>query len=122
MNLNKLTPLLCTHRLKETVDWYVNVLGFTCSDFVPDYEFARVQLNGADIMLASANEHFPFDEPGFTGSFYINTNNVDAWWDKLKDKCRVCYPVETFDYGMREFGVFDINGYLLQFGQPVSQL
>ena len=39
---------------------------------------------------------------------------------KLKDKCKVCYPIETFDYGMREFGVYDINGYLLQFGQPVG--
>jgi uncharacterized glyoxalase superfamily protein PhnB len=119
MNLNKLTPLLYTNRLKETVDWYVNELGFTCSDFVNEYGFARVQLHGVDIMLALPNEHIPFKEPHFTGSFYINTNNADAWWEKLKDKCKVCYPIETFDYGMREFAVYDINGYLLQFGQPV---
>ena len=29
MNLNKVTPLMYTNQLKETVDWYVNVLGFT---------------------------------------------------------------------------------------------
>ena len=69
MNLNSLVPLLRTHRLHETVDWYVNVLGFTCTDFVASHGFARVQLNGADIMLASANDHQPFDKPGFTGSF-----------------------------------------------------
>lgn len=121
MNLNKLTPLLRTKNLQETVDWYVNVLGFTCTDFVPDWGFARVQLNGADLMLAGQNEHFLFEKPEFTGSFYINTNNVDVWWNKLKDKCKVCYEIETFDYGMREFGIFDINGYLLQFGQSVIQ-
>ena len=120
MNLDRLTPLLRTKQLKETVDWYVTVLGFSCSDFVPDYGFARVQLHGADIMLAEPNTHFPFDQPNFTGSFYINTNDADAWWEKLKDKCKVCYEIETFDYGMREFAVFDINGYLLQFGQPVQ--
>lgn len=119
MNLNKLTPLLRTKQLKETVDWYVNTLGFTCTDFVHEYGFARVQLHGADIMLAEPNAHYPFDEPNFTGSFYINTNDANAWWEKLKDTCRVCYPIETFDYGMREFAIFDINGYLLQFGQPV---
>jgi len=121
MNLNSLTPLLRTHRLQETVDWYVNTLGFTCTDFVPEYGFARVKLNGADIMLAAPNEHMPFSEPQFTGSFYINTNDADAWWEKLKDICKVCYAIETFDYGMREFAVFDINGYLLQFGQPVHE-
>lgn len=42
MNLNKLTPLLYTTQLKETIDWYVNVLGFTCTDFVAKYGFARV--------------------------------------------------------------------------------
>lgn len=34
---------------------------------------------------------------------------------------RVCYPIEDFHYGMREFAIFDNNGYLLQFGQPVAQ-
>jgi uncharacterized glyoxalase superfamily protein PhnB len=121
MKLNKLTPLLYTTRLQETVDWYVNELGFACSDFVPDYGFALVQLHGVDIMLSLPNEHIPFKEPHFTGSFYINTNHVDAWWEKLKDKCKVCYPIELFDYGMREFAVYDINGYLLQFRQPVFQ-
>jgi hypothetical protein len=38
---------------------------------------------------------------------------------ELKDKTKVCYPIETFGYGMREFAIFDNNGYLLQFGQPV---
>ena len=121
MNLNKLTPLMRTKNLQGTIDWYVNQLGFTCTDHVPKYGFARVQLHNADIMLATPNDHYPFDQPNFTGSFYINTNNVDAWWEKLKDKCKVCYPIETFDYGMREFGIFDINGYLIQFGQPVNQ-
>ncbi|MBX9782670.1 MAG: hypothetical protein K2X48_05165 [Chitinophagaceae bacterium] len=123
MNLNKLTPLLRTTQLKETVDWYVNELGFTCTDFVPAWGFVPIaigmQLHNADIMLATPIKHIIFDTPSFTGSLYINTNNTDACWEKLKDKCKVCYAIETFDYGMREFGVYDINGYLLQFGQPV---
>lgn len=60
MNLNKLTPLLYTSPLKETTDWYVNVLGFACSDFVPAYGFARVLLNGTDIMVAEAKLHIKF--------------------------------------------------------------
>lgn len=119
MKINSLTPLLRTHKLKETADWYVTVLGFACTDFVPEWGYARVQLEGADIMLATPNEHEPFDKATFTGSFYINTDNAEGWWEKLKDKCRICYPLETFDYGMKEFGIYDINGYLLQFGQAL---
>jgi hypothetical protein len=28
--------------------------------------------------------------------------------------------MEDFHYGMREFAIFDNNGYLLQFGQPLA--
>lgn len=41
---------------------------------------------------------------------------TSMWW-KLKDKARVCYGIEIFEYGMREFAIYDNNGYLLQFGQ-----
>jgi hypothetical protein len=44
---------------------------------------------------------------------------VDAFWQLVKDRVKVCYPIEDFDYGMREFGIFDNNGYLLQFGRPL---
>ena len=54
---------------------------------------------------------------GFT--LYIKTDHVDELWDRLKDKARLCYPLEDFDYGMREFAIYDNNGYVLQFGQPV---
>ena len=119
MKLNSLTPLLYTGHLKETVDWYVNTLGFYCSDFVAGYGFARVKLDEADIMFAIPNKHLHFDKPTFTGSLYINTTDADGWWIRLKNKCKICYEIESFDYGMREFGVYDINGYLLQFGQPI---
>ncbi|MGI8410862.1 MAG: VOC family protein [Pyrinomonadaceae bacterium] len=57
---------------------------------------------------------------GFTGSFYFHTDDVDALWDKLKDKAKICYGIENVFHGMREFGVYDNNGYLLQFGQEIA--
>ena len=51
---------------------------------------------------------------------YFRTSDVDALWAQLKDRCRVEYAPATFDYGMREFAVYDNSGYLLQFGQEVS--
>ena len=56
-----------------------------------------------------------------SGSLYLYSSDVDAAWSELKEKAAVCYEIETFDYGMREFAVYDNNGYIVQFGQPVQQ-
>lgn len=72
-------------------------------------------------MIAYPNAHIPFVGPIFTGSLYIHTDNVDELWNELKDKARICYPIETFEYGMREFALYDNNGYLLQFSQAIGE-
>jgi len=41
-------------------------------------------------------------------------------WRRVEGRARVCYPIETFEYGMREFAVYDNNGYLVQIGQPAT--
>jgi uncharacterized glyoxalase superfamily protein PhnB len=55
-----------------------------------------------------------------TGSLYFKTDDVNALWLRLKDKCKVEYPPEDFEYGMREFAIRDNSGYLLQFGQEIG--
>lgn len=72
-------------------------------------------------MFAFPNEHEPFEKPIFTGSLYVNVDDVDTLWEKLKDKTKICYPVENFEYGMREFAIYDNNGYLIQFGQEITR-
>lgn len=119
--LNKLTPVIYTTDLQGTVDFYVKTLGFTCSANDPDLGWARVQLDNTDVMISRPNDHIPFDRPIFTGSFYFNTNNADDIWNSVKDKLKICYPIENFEYGMREFAVYDNNGYLLQFGQDIYE-
>jgi len=69
-------------------------------------------------MLASPNEHVGDVKPSFTGSLYFRVGDVEALWERLRELVRVCYPLESFHYGMREFAIYDNNGYVLQFGQP----
>ena len=121
MKINKLTPMIYTADLQGTVDFYVQIFGFTCLANEPGYGWARVQLDNADLMISKPNDHIPFDKSTFTGSFYFNTNNVDEIWNTVKDKVKICYPIENFEYGMREFAVYDNNDYLLQFGQDIVE-
>lgn len=120
MKITELRPMLWTGSLQETIDFYTDVLGFTCVERNPDWGWATLTLDGVTIMLAEPSSNEPFENPMFTGSIYFRTDDVDGMWEKLKDKARVCYGIENFEYGMREFAVYDNNGYLLQFGQVIE--
>lgn len=114
-----LSPMLRTKELKETIAFYTNILGFECESYSEDWGWASLRLDRVVIMAALPNEHMPFDKPSFTGSLYIELNNVDEYWDRIQGRASVCYPIESFPYGMREFAIYDNNGYLLQFGQRI---
>jgi len=119
MKLQGLTPMLRTAELRETVAFYETVLGFRCEALSEDWGWASLRRDGVEIMIALPNAHEPFERPAFTGSLYIRTDDVDSLWLRVKDSARVCYPLEDFEYGMREFAVYDNNGYLLQFGREI---
>jgi uncharacterized glyoxalase superfamily protein PhnB len=118
MKLLKLTPVLRTKELAASTSFYVAVLGFKC--LAQSEEWVALERDDVEIMLALPNAHVPFERPQFTGSIYFQTDEVDAWWERLKSKGKVVYPIENFSYGMREFAVEDINGYCLQFGQEIE--
>jgi uncharacterized glyoxalase superfamily protein PhnB len=122
MKLKELRPMLWTEQLKETIDFYVTTLGFTCGEKNDDWGWASLHKDDVEIMLARPNAHTSFTKPVFTGSFYITTQDVNALWEQLKDKAVIAYPIETIDWEMREFAIYDNNGYMLQFGQNVNEL
>jgi uncharacterized glyoxalase superfamily protein PhnB len=120
MQFEQLTPMLRTRDLAGTLAFYQDVLGFTCDASSEEWGWASLSRDGVNIMVALPYAHEPSDRPVFTGSFYLRVSeNVEALSNDLKDRARVCYELETFDYGMREFAIYDNNGYLLQFGQAV---
>src|ERR1041385_1203781 len=120
MKLAFLRPLLYTDKLQETIAFYTDILQFTLIEYNDGWGWASLNKDDVWIMLARPNEHEPFDGPKFTGSFYFTTDNADELWEHLKNKAKVCYEIENFEWGMREFAIYDNNGYLLQFGQPVN--
>ncbi len=73
-------------------------------------------------MFSTPNAHRGFEKPALTGSIYIETEEVDKNWSEIKDKVKISYEIETFDYGMREFAFFDNNEYLIQYGQDTETL
>lgn len=121
MTLLNLRPMLRTWHLTESIRFYEEILGFECRERRDDYGWAWLERDGIAIMLSGPNVHEGDQKPLFTGSLYFTCDNVDEIWKNVSRKVKVCYELKTFDYGMREFGIYDNNGYLLQFGTPVEQ-
>ena len=117
MKLRELRPMLRTRDLRETIEFYTTRLGFTCEALDEERGWASLKRDEVGVMIALPNAHEPFDSPIFTGSLYFTCDDVDSAWQRLEGEADVCYPIESFEHGMREFAIFDNNGYLLQFGQ-----
>jgi len=114
--------MIWTDKLDETIAFYETALGFSVGEKSESWGWASLFKDAVEIMLARPNEHAAFEKPLFTGSFYFTTDNINALWDDLSQNAKICYAIEDFEWGMREFAVYDNNGYILQFGQETSTI
>lgn len=117
--LQSLTPMLEVQNIDESISFYEQKLGFKCVG-KQENEWARLEKDRVSIMLTERYSQKEHSKPTLTGSIYIETNQVDELWEKLKSEVKISYPIETFEYGMREFAFFDLDGYMIQFGQGVT--
>lgn len=121
VSFQSLRPMLTTKDLHATVKFWTDCLGFSCMGLSEEDGWASLCRDGVSVMIATPNAHVPFETPAFTGSFYFDVDDVTALWAGLKDRVNIAYPMEDFEYGMREFAIYDNNGYMLKFGTPVRQ-
>ena len=62
-----------------------------------------------------------FSKPQLTGNIFIFTEQVDQIWNSVKDKVTIKSPIADRKYLMRDFSIFDNNGYELVFGEDISK-
>jgi hypothetical protein len=57
-------------------------------------------------------------EPICSGTFYFYSEDVTALAAEFREKVNFAWGPEVMEYGMREFGLQDPNGYYLAFTEP----
>lgn len=118
--LQALVPMLRVPDVPAAAAWYSDMLGFTsCTDGSDGW--ALLERDGIELMLSAFNAQEGDAASRFTGSLYLHCDDVDDWWLRLKERVRICYPIEDFAYGMREFAIYDSDGFLIRFGQSLSE-
>jgi uncharacterized glyoxalase superfamily protein PhnB len=132
VKFNKVTPNLIVADMEKSLKFYRDVLGFTVSQTVPPdkgpFIFAWMQHGDAVVFL---NQRMP-PQPGqpdlFAGrqiggtlSLYIAMEGIDEFLKTVEGHgVKLAVPLHKEFYGMKEFAVYDPDGYLLIFAERVE--
>ncbi|MFC5608048.1 VOC family protein [Variovorax soli] len=108
-----LTLLLRCRDLEETREFYHAVLGFHTMESAQST--LTVEKEGGKLIFTT--QDLWATGPGFSGTIYFSVADVEGFWNAVKDKTPVAWPIQDMPYGAREFGLRDCNGYLLAFRQ-----
>ncbi len=101
----------------ETKKFYSKVFEFRVADTAE--ETCTVQKAGGTIIYSTGDNLG--GEPGFTDTIYFFLSNVDEFYETIKDKVDLQWPLQNMSYGTREFGIKDCNGYYLAFAQDLEK-
>lgn len=140
MKANKLTPNFEVSDIKKTVAFYSDNLGFKLIMAVPEtqdgivqsladdktYVYAMMQLDNVELMF-QRSDTFKHDVAflidvsiGASVSFYIEIDGINEFYEQIKRKNLQATELRTAWYGMREFYLKDINGYVLGFAEKAE--
>jgi uncharacterized glyoxalase superfamily protein PhnB len=117
----KVVPVLKISDMQRSVAFYTSVLGFTVAWQAANDgggENCMMQAGAADLLL-STGSHLG-DKPQFTGTLYFHMAGVQEFFERIKDQVQIVWPLETMNYGRKEFGIRDCDGYNLAFAEPLE--
>ena len=72
--------------------------------------------SGTTKLLLSTGSHLG-EKPAFTGTLYFDMAGVENFFNQIKNKVEIVWPLEAMDYGQIEFGIRDLDGYTLAFAE-----
>ena len=118
-----ITTNVMVNNVKETIDFYHDVLGFEVILTVPgtneEFQFAIIQKDSISLMLQSKKtlieeyESLATDtiKPSFT--LYITVDDVEKQYEELRNEAALAKELHKTFYGKPEFAIFDNNGNIL---------
>jgi uncharacterized glyoxalase superfamily protein PhnB len=124
-HLRTSAPVLLVRDVVAAADHYRDVLGFTYERFwgVPP-DFVILRRDALHLMLSLAPPNYaivPNWKVNGIWNVYFWVDDVDALFIELKSKgAKIDYGLENKPYEVREFGIQDLDGYDIGFGQPVA--
>ena len=131
MKFNALIPELSVSNIQNSLNFYINVLGFKIKYERKENKFAFLSCGKAQLMIEEVNNHwntgkliYPF---GRGINFQIETKDIKSIQSALKkykikpfkDFFESSYSAGRKNYKQLEILIQDPDGYLLRFSQDV---
>lgn len=122
MTIKHIIPQLRTTDMNSSIEFYTEKLGFTV-EF--NYENFYVGIRSGDHLIHlklidEADPSIPFVDEGGHLHLYVQTDDVTAFADRLKEKgVELVQDVCETDWNTREFVIHDDQGHTLYFGEPI---
>ena len=132
MQFNCLIPELSVSSLKNSLQFYVETIGFKIEYFREESKFAFVSLQGCQIMIEERNGNWetgPLEYPFGRGiNFQIFVSHIEPIITSLKmtghplmkPVFESWYRKDDQEVGQRQFLVQDPDGYLLRFAESLG--
>ena len=114
------TAILKTLDMRATIEWYTRI-GFALEGQFPDSgeaTWCEVSRDGVVLQFLAGDTPWP-EPPGFTGTLYVYPRSVVEFYDSIRRHTAIEWGPEEREWGMREVGLRDPNGYFITFAEPV---
>lgn len=116
----KLTPMLHVPDVRAAVAWYRD-LGFNVDAWHDDdgeMDWAHITLGNSELMFNEGG--LPSDAQRREVDLYVEVDDVDALYERLRGRVEVVHELYDAFYGMREFIIRDLNRFWITFGQRIG--
>ena len=132
VNSNRLIPELSVKNFSKSIEFYVDILGFSIDYSRREDKFAMISINKAQIMIEEINDCWKTGELEYPFGRGINLQIEVADAEKMSEKIKESkiklfreieenwYEVNGKHYGYKEFLVQDPDGYLLRFSEDIG--
>jgi catechol 2,3-dioxygenase-like lactoylglutathione lyase family enzyme len=111
--------MLKTEDMAATIAWYERV-GFEVRGRAPAHgtpTWLEVERDGVIMQFLGGDTPWP-EAPSFTGTLYFHPESVDEVHERIRHEIEPAWGPEDREWGMREMGLQDPNGYFLTFTEP----
>jgi len=117
----RILPCLFTSDMRRTLEFYVEVLGFTQTGYYPiasDPIRTEVRRDDVALVFYSEGRHTGPEAASLSGLLYLFPENLETLADELRArKVPILWGPELNELGYRELAIRDPNGYVLAFAE-----
>ncbi|MFS4466195.1 VOC family protein [Maribacter sp. 2210JD10-5] len=122
--MKSISPNIFVQDIDETIKFYEKI-GFELTTTVPDEgEIVWAMMTNGKVTFMfqtfdSLKNELPEISRNNGGSLllYIEVENIEKLFDRLKDEVEIIKDLEKAFYGAMEFSIKDINNYVLTFAE-----